>query len=120
MKDNLYEKVKKYIAAHGMIQAGDCIVAGISGGADSVCMLRLLARMQKEIPFRLVVVHVNHGLRAEAKEDAAFVEELCRRWEIPFFCGKWICRVMRGSIRCRKKRREGTCGIRLLRRFSGK
>ena len=85
MKDNLYEKVKKYIAAHGMIQAGDCIVAGISGGADSVCMLRLLARMQKEIPFRLAVVHVNHGLRAEAKEDAAFVEELCRRWEIPFF-----------------------------------
>lgn len=97
MKDNLYEKVKKYIAAHGMIQAGDCIVAGISGGADSVCMLRLLARMQKEIPFRLAVVHVNHGLRAEAKEDAAFVEELCRRWEIPFFAGSGYAGLCAGA-----------------------
>lgn len=85
MKDNVFACVKKYIAAHGMIEAGDCVLAGVSGGADSVCMLHLLARMRKEFPFRLAAVHVNHGLRAEAGEDALFVENLCKRWEIPFF-----------------------------------
>ncbi len=85
MKDNLYKKVKKYIKAHGMVELGDCVAAGVSGGADSVCMLHLLTRLQREIPFRLAVVHVNHGLRAEAGEDAAFVEKLCGRWGIPFY-----------------------------------
>ena len=88
MKDKVYACVKKYIAAHEMIEAGDCVLAGVSGGADSVCMLHLLARMRKEIPFRLAAVHVNHGLRAEAGEDALFVENLCKRWEIPFFLRK--------------------------------
>ena len=36
MKDTIYEKVKKYVIAHGMIMPGDCVVAGVSGGADSV------------------------------------------------------------------------------------
>ena len=85
MKEKLFEKVKKYMNAHGMVEAGDCVVAGVSGGADSVCMLHLLARLQKEVPFRLAAVHVNHGLRAEAGEDAAFVERLCGQWGIPFY-----------------------------------
>ena len=88
MQDAIYEKVKKYIAAHGMIVPGDCVAAGVSGGADSVGMLHLLWRLQKEIPFQLSVVHVDHGLRAEAGEDAAFVEKLCVQWELPFFLRK--------------------------------
>ncbi|MDE7200131.1 MAG: tRNA lysidine(34) synthetase TilS [Lachnospiraceae bacterium] len=88
MKDKIFGCVNKYIAVHGMIEPGDCVLAGISGGADSVCMLHLLVRMQEEIPFRLAVVHVNHGLRAEAGEDAAFVERLCAQWGIPFFLRK--------------------------------
>lgn len=85
MKEKLYEKVKKYMDVHGMAEPGDCVAAGVSGGADSVCMLHLLTRLQKEIPFRLTVVHVNHGLRPEAGEDAAFVEKLCGQWGIPFY-----------------------------------
>lgn len=85
MKDKIFECVKKYMAEHRMIEPGDCVLVGVSGGADSVCMLHLLMRMQKEIPFRLAAAHVNHGLRAEAGGDAAFVESLCKRWEVPFF-----------------------------------
>ena len=88
MQDAFYEKVKKYIVAHRMIVPCDCVVAGVSGGADSVGMLHLLWRLQKEMPFRLSVVHVDHGLRAEAGEDAAFVESLCVQWGIPFFLRK--------------------------------
>ena len=71
--------------ANGMIEPGDCVTAGVSGGADSVCMLHLLTRLQKEIPFRLAVVHVTHGMRAEAGVDAVFVERLCEQWGVPFY-----------------------------------
>lgn len=88
MNDKIFERVKKYIAEQGMIDPEDCVLAGVSGGADSVCMLHLLVRMQKEIPFRLAVVHVNHGLRADAEEDACLVEKLCGQQGVPFFLRK--------------------------------
>ncbi len=85
MKERLLKKVKKYMKVHDMVEPGDCVIAGVSGGADSVCMLYLLVQLQREIPFRLAVVHVNHGLRTEAGEDAVFVEKLCGQWDIPFY-----------------------------------
>jgi len=84
MKDAVYEKVRNYIDENDMIAAGDLVAAGVSGGADSVCLLHILWRLRQERPFQLTVVHVNHGLRAEAGEDAAFVKRLCEAWEIPF------------------------------------
>lgn len=68
-----------------MLQAGDAVVAGVSGGADSVCLLFMLHAMQNEMPFTLYVVHVNHGIRGEAGADAAFAEALCKRLDVPFF-----------------------------------
>ncbi len=85
MRDVVYERVKKYMDAQDMIAAGDLAVAGVSGGADSVCLLHILWRLRAERPFRLAVVHVNHGLRTEAGADAKFVRRLCEEWEIPFF-----------------------------------
>ena len=64
--------------SHRMLMPGDHVVAGVSGGADSVCLLFVLRERRKEIPFSLEVVHVNHGIRREAGEDAAYVEALCK------------------------------------------
>ena len=79
------EKVFAYIREHRMLQAHDRVVAGVSGGADSVCLLFLLLEWQKICPIDIAVVHVNHGIRAEAGEDARYVEELCKAGGIPFF-----------------------------------
>ena len=79
------EKVFAYIREHHMLQAGDRVVAGVSGGADSVCLLFLLLEWQKEVPTDIAVVHVDHGIRAEAGEDARYVEQLCEERRIPFF-----------------------------------
>ena len=84
MRDQIYDKVKNYIDTQDMIMADDIVAAGISGGADSVCLLHILWRLRQERPFLLLAVHVNHGLRKEAGEDAAFVRRLCETWEIPF------------------------------------
>jgi len=67
-----------------LIENGDYVLAGVSGGADSVCMLLILAALQKEIGFFLEVVHVEHGIRGiESENDAAFVVRLCEELEIP-------------------------------------
>ena len=79
------EKVFAYIREHHMLQAGDRVVVGVSGGADSVCLLFLLLEWQKEVPTDIAVVHVDHGIRAEAGEDARYVEQLCAERGIPFF-----------------------------------
>ena len=77
-------KVLEYIKKYRMIEPGDIVTAGVSGGADSVCLLFVLLEISKQIPFQLEVVHVNHGIRREAGRDADFVKELCRKLELPF------------------------------------
>ena len=88
MTDHTYTKVKQYIDRYHMIKAQDLVIAGVSGGADSVCLLHLLWRMRRERGFRLLVVHVDHGVRTESGEDAAYVEALCRKLEVPFYLRK--------------------------------
>lgn len=68
-----------------MLKAHDRVVVGVSGGADSVCLFLLLSEYAEKVPLSLAVVHVNHGIRREAGEDARFVEKLCREREVPFF-----------------------------------
>lgn len=72
-----------------MLLPGDKLVAGISGGADSVCLLLVLLEWKKRYGLELAVVHVDHGIRAEAAEDARFVEELCQRNGLSFY----LCRA---------------------------
>ena len=68
-----------------MIEKGDTVIIGVSGGADSVCLLFVLLKLQEKIPFSPVVVHVNHQVREDAAEDALFVKELCEKWQVPFY-----------------------------------
>lgn len=81
----MYQKVRQFMEQHHMINPRDAVAAGVSGGADSVCLLLMLKKLQKEIPFRLFVVHINHGLRVQAGEDEEFVRALCERENLPFF-----------------------------------
>lgn len=64
-------------------QTPGSLLVGLSGGADSVCLAHLLARLSAERGFQLTCVHVNHHLRPDAKEDQRFVEELCGHWDLP-------------------------------------
>lgn len=85
MNERIFLKVKSYIEKYRMIVPGDTIVVGVSGGADSVCLLLMLYELSREIPLSLLAVHVNHGIRQEGKADADYVEKLCGELELPFF-----------------------------------
>ncbi len=80
----MVEKVLEYVKKYRMIEPGDTIVAGISGGADSVCLLFVLMEIREKIPFSIEAVHVNHMIRQDAAADGAFVEGLCKKQGIPF------------------------------------
>jgi tRNA(Ile)-lysidine synthase len=81
----MIEKVRKTVRKHGLLKRGDRVVAAVSGGADSVCLLKVLAALSPEWEMGLLAVHVNHGLRGgEAERDELFVKTLCAQMDIPF------------------------------------
>lgn len=81
----MIKKVLSYIKKYQMIKPDDTIIAGISGGADSVCLFFMMLEIQKLIPFNLEVVHINHGIRSDAGQDADFVKALCEKHGIRFY-----------------------------------
>ena len=59
------------------------ILVGLSGGADSVALLRGLCELRQERGFSVFAVYVNHGLREAAAEEESFCTDLCRRFSVP-------------------------------------
>lgn len=83
LKENVLNTIKKY----NLIEQNDKIVCAVSGGPDSICMLDILRRIKEEnqINFDIIVCHINHLIREEATADEQYVENYCRKYDIPFF-----------------------------------
>lgn len=76
-------KVLDLIKKNSMINNGDSIVVGVSGGPDSVCLLHVLWRLREELNLRIVAVHINHMLRgSESDRDEEYVKSLCEKMNI--------------------------------------
>lgn len=83
----LAESVLQYIRRQSLLKAGDRVGLAVSGGTDSVALLRLLLELRSEIGVVLSVVHFNHNLRREESEgDERFVAELARRHRLELHC----------------------------------
>jgi tRNA(Ile)-lysidine synthase len=79
----LEQRVLDFIQSRQLV-SGKKLVVAVSGGADSVCLLHLLAKLQKELRVSLHVAHLNHQLRgAESEADAKYVSDLARKLGIP-------------------------------------
>ena len=77
----MLRRVKKYIKDNGLLKTGDRVLVGVSGGADSVCLLDVLLRGG----WSCVVCHCNYGLRGEESDrDENFVSVTARasRWRV--------------------------------------
>ena len=90
-KKTLIHKVLNTIKKYHLIETGDILVLGVSGGPDSITMLDILLKIKQteKISFDFVVAHVNHMIREEAKEDEEYVKEYCIKNDIEFY-GKSI------------------------------
>ena len=82
----IFDKVLSTINKHNLIQKGDKIVLGLSGGPDSVCLLHVLNRLKKDFNIEIYAAHLNHQIRGiEAQKDALYVSKLCEDMGIIFF-----------------------------------
>lgn len=80
----MIEKIQEFQKKYNMISPTDRIVAGVSGGADSVCLILVLKELQKKYGFSLSAVHIEHGIRGEESlRDAEFTESFCRKQNVP-------------------------------------
>ena len=106
------KRIEKFIQKYHMLTCGDRVIAGVSGGADSVCLFLVLLELREKIGFDLIAVHVHHGLRGEAADqDQRFVEALCEQHRIPLE----IFRVNLESIAKKRKQSLEEAG-RMVRR----
>ncbi len=81
----MLDKIGKTIDLHEMISRGDNIIAALSGGADSVCLLLAMKEIAPLYGASLCAVHVNHSMRGEESDrDEEFCRSLCQRIKIPF------------------------------------
>lgn len=85
MADEFILKIQQYIDDNLLLEKGDNVVMGVSGGADSVALFLTLFSLRERYDLKLFVVHVNHGIRKEAKDEAAYVKDLCEERNIPFY-----------------------------------
>lgn len=85
-------EVEEFIDKYDMIRDGDTVIVGVSGGADSVCLLFMLCALRDHLGFRVKVCHVNHGIRgAAADADEEYVRGLCGELRVP-------CRIFRENV----------------------
>ena len=61
----LRSRVRSYMEEYNMTDPGTSILAGVSGGSDSIAMLHILSSLRKAMGFELYAVHVHHGIRGE-------------------------------------------------------
>ena len=98
-----------------MLENTGILVAGLSGGADSVCLVAVLKEIieKEQLDIRLLAVHVNHGIRGtEAERDEQFAKQLCRQLSVEYMCRLWHTRRS-----CQRKRREESCATAFLRKL---
>ena len=82
LENKILETIKKY----NLITSGDTILVAVSGGPDSMCLLDNLLKLKDVLEVKeIVVAHLNHMIRQEAKEETEYVEEYCNKNNIRCF-----------------------------------
>lgn len=87
-------KVQQAVANGRLLKKGSRVVLGVSGGADSVALLHAFAQLKNTWQFKIIVAHLDHGLRASSEADARFVEALAETLKVPCVFERWpVCEL---------------------------
>jgi tRNA(Ile)-lysidine synthase len=78
MNDSTENILQKYVKKNSKI------IIGVSGGADSILLLRLCHEAAKKLNFHIIIAHVDHNVRTKSHKDAVFVHDIAAKFHIPF------------------------------------
>lgn len=84
LKENVLKTIKKF----NLINKGDKIVIGVSGGPDSICLLHILNELKNDLNIDIFVAHINHMLRKNADKETEYVQNICKKMQIECFIKK--------------------------------
>ena len=84
VEEQVYNCIKKY----NLIENGDNIVIGVSGGPDSICLLHVLNSLKEKLGIKIYVAHINHMIREEADLETKYVSDFCKKLGIDCYVKK--------------------------------
>lgn len=84
----LKNEVLKTIKTYNLINKGDKVVVGVSGGPDSICLLHVLYTLKQELGIEIFVAHINHMIREAADSETQYVQNFCKKLGIKCFVKK--------------------------------
>ena len=86
----LLDQVKRTVDLYHLLEKGDRVIVGVSGGIDSMVLLHVLNTYRQEFDLSLIVAYVNHGLRPdESGREADLVQKESERLGLPFEYGQF-------------------------------
>ena len=100
--DKLEQNFLDTIKENNLINKGDVIVVGVSGGPDSITLLTCLNKYKDYLDIKLICAHINHLIRKDSTEDEQFVENVCEKMGIK-------CYIKRAEVeKIAKEEKRGT------------
>ncbi|MFH1877960.1 MAG: tRNA lysidine(34) synthetase TilS [Candidatus Omnitrophota bacterium] len=119
------KRIKDTVKYYDMLREGDSVLVAVSGGSDSVCLLKALSDIKRQLGIEIMAGNIDHGLRGkESEKDSEFVKNLCGKFGVK--CAHKKINVRRGGTlgasleeRAREKRYdflvktavENKCGV---------
>ena len=88
IKSGVTFSVEKIIRERKLFDPGAKLIAGVSGGPDSMALLLVLSALREKWDLQLLVLYCHHGLRPEADQEEIFVKTWSAKWSCPFFSKK--------------------------------
>lgn len=79
------DKILDFVKKHKLINAGEVIGVGVSGGIDSMSLLHFLNEHKEQLDIEVVAIHINHGIREESDDEAYFVLQKCREMGVRIY-----------------------------------
>jgi tRNA(Ile)-lysidine synthase len=81
----LHAQIHRTIRQRDLFQKKQSILVAVSGGQDSLCLIKLLLDLQPKWNWRLAIAHCDHRWRSDSQANATYVEELAKSWNLPFY-----------------------------------
>lgn len=81
----LHARLHRTLRHRQLLPKQQRLLVAVSGGQDSLCLVRLLLDLQPKWQWQLAIVHCNHGWRLDAPANAAYVEQLAHDWQLPYY-----------------------------------
>lgn len=81
----LHARIHQILKQRQLLPKQDALLVAVSGGQDSICLLRLLLDLQPKWDWSLAVAHCNHRWRSDADANAEFVRQLAQIWQLPYY-----------------------------------